>query len=56
MKKTLTRRDGIVLAIVEEIESLCDWNEDSEPVENIIETFIGELMDEVEKELIIWDR
>jgi len=25
-------------------------------VENIIETFIGELMDEVEKELIFWDR
>jgi len=25
-------------------------------VENIIETFIGELMDEVEKELIFWER
>jgi hypothetical protein len=33
-----------------------NWNEDSEPVENIIETFIGELMDEVEKELIFWER
>ena len=49
MKKTLTRRDGIVLAIVEEIESLYDGNEDSEPVETVIETFVGELMDEVER-------
>ena len=56
MKKTLTRRDGIVLAIVEEIESQYDGNEDSEPVETVIETFIGELMDEVEKELIFWER
>ena len=56
MKKKLTRRDKIVLAIVEEIESQYDGNEDSEPVETVIETFIGELMDEVEKELIFWER
>jgi hypothetical protein len=56
VKKTLTRRDGIVLAIVEEIESRYDWDEDSEPVETVIETFVGELMDEVEKELIFWER
>ena len=30
VKKTVTRRDRIVLAIVEEIENLYDWNEDSE--------------------------
>jgi len=56
VKKTLTRRDKIVLAIVEEIESLYDGNEDSEPVEIVIETFVGELMDEVEKELVFWER
>ena len=56
VKKALTRRDGIVLAIVEEIESRYDWDEDSEPVETVIETFVGELMDEVEKELIFWEQ
>ena len=55
-KKTLTRRDKIVLAIVAEIESQYDGNEESETVETVIETFIGELMDEVEKELIFWER
>ena len=45
-----------MLAIVQEIESQYDGDEESEPVETVIETFIGELMDEVEKELIFWDR
>ena len=56
MKKTLTRRDKIVLAIVQEIENQYDGDEDSEPMETVIETFVGELMDEVEKELIFWER
>ena len=56
MKKTLTRRDKIVLAIVAEIESQYDGDEESEPVETVIETFLGELMDEVEKELVFWER
>ena len=56
MKKTLTRRDKIVLAIVEEIESQYEANEEPEPVETVIEKFVGELMDEVEKELIFWEQ
>jgi len=52
----LPTRDEVVQYIVKQIDELHAWHDGSEPIETIIETYLGELMDEVEKEAIFWEQ